>query len=65
MRLLLILWLVPVFPPLAGAHTLAGDESLVNQLGHQVSSLHHLPATLVLIVGCVVLSVQSIRKRRS
>lgn len=38
----------------AGAHTLATDESLALQLGHQVLGLHHLPLTALLLIGGIV-----------
>ena len=41
----------------AHAHTLAGDESLVVRLGHQLLGSHHLPLTVLLvIVGVIALS---------
>jgi hypothetical protein len=35
----------------ADAHTLAGDESIPAQLGHQFLGFHHLPLTAILIIG--------------
>ena len=40
---------------LANAHTLPGDEGLVTQLDHQLLGLHHLPLTLLLIAGGILL----------
>ena len=33
------------------AHTLAGDESIPAQLGHQLLGFHHLPLTAIIIIG--------------
>jgi len=38
----------------ASAHTLAGDESVILQLDHQLLGSHHLPLTGLLIVGGIV-----------
>lgn len=39
----------------AEAHTLANDEGLPSQLGHQLLGLHHLPLTALLIIAAVFL----------
>ena len=39
----------------AVAHTLPGDEGLLQQLDHQLLGLHHLPLTILLIVVGVAL----------
>jgi hypothetical protein len=39
----------------AGAHALSGDESIADQLGHQLLGMHHLPFTAILIFGNIVL----------
>lgn len=38
----------------AHAHTLAGDESLVVRLGHQLLGSHHLPLTILLVIVGVI-----------
>jgi hypothetical protein len=50
-RLILSSLFVSGFPDIAGAHTLAGAESLLSQMHHQIVGLHHLPLTLILILG--------------
>ena len=35
----------------AAAHPLGSEQSLLDQLGHQVLGAHHLPLLLVLIVA--------------
>lgn len=37
------------------AHSLPGDEGLMNQLDHQLLGLHHLPLTLLAIAAGVML----------
>ena len=39
----------------ANAHTLGGDESIPLQLGHQIFGVHHLPLTVVLVIGGIIL----------
>lgn len=43
---------------IADAHTIAADEGIALQLGHQVLGLHHLPLTALLIVGGILLARQ-------
>jgi hypothetical protein len=52
------LFIVLVVSASADAHTLAADESIALQLGHQVLGLHHLPLTALLIVGGILLARQ-------
>jgi hypothetical protein len=55
MRQLLALILIPGFSGIAAAHTLDDKDGLVTQLYHQVLGSHHLPLTMLLIVGGIVL----------
>jgi hypothetical protein len=55
MRLLLSLFLLAGLSRVAEAHTLGGDDGILVQLGHQLLGLHHLPLTLLLIVGGILL----------
>lgn len=54
MRLVLSSYLVLGFAGVAGAHALAGDESIADRLGHQLLGLHHLPFTAIVIFGSIV-----------
>ena len=55
MRQLLALFLIPGISGIAAAHTLDDKDGLVTQLYHQVLGSHHLPLTMLLIVGGIVL----------
>ncbi|MDH3273186.1 MAG: hypothetical protein OEM99_01460 [Gammaproteobacteria bacterium] len=55
MRQLLALFLILGISGIAAAHTLDDKDGLVTQLYHQVLGSHHLPLTMLLIVGGVVL----------
>jgi len=55
MRLLLTLILIAGSSGIALAHTLDDKDGLVTQLYHQVLGSHHLPLTMLLIVGGIVL----------
>ena len=55
MRQLLALILFPGISGIAAAHTLDDKDGLVTQLYHQVLGSHHLPLTMLLIVGGIVL----------
>jgi hypothetical protein len=55
MRQLLALFLIPGISGSAVAHTLDDKDGLVTQLYHQVLGSHHLPLTMLLIVGGIVL----------
>ena len=56
MRSLSTLFIAMAFTPIAAsAHTLAGDVSLVDALGHQVASGHHLPLLLAAIAAVLVI----------
>jgi hypothetical protein len=52
---MLSLCLVSGFAGVANAHTLSGNENLPLQLGHQLLGLHHLPLTVILLFGGIVL----------
>jgi hypothetical protein len=64
MKKLLSLWLVLAVSGVADAHTLASDEGLPVQIGHQFFGLHHLPATAILLLGSIVLIGYIRRTRR-
>ena len=49
----------------AMAHELPGDETLVSQLAHQLLSLHHLPALVLMLVAAVIIYRQRGRNRSS
>jgi len=55
MRQLLALILIPGISGIAAAHPLDDKDGLVTQLYHQVLGSHHLPLTMLLIVGGIVL----------
>lgn len=55
MRQLLTLILILGISGIAAAHTLDDKDGLLTQLYHQVLGSHHLPLTLLLIVGGIVL----------
>jgi hypothetical protein len=54
MRLLTFIFLTTGFSGLALAHELPGDGSHLQQLAHQVLSLHHAPALVLLLVGVAI-----------
>jgi len=62
-KLISVLILFAGLPVVASAHTLAGDEGLINQLQHELLGAHHLPLTILLIVVGVV-AFRSLRARR-
>ncbi len=39
----------------ANAHTAGGDESIPYELWHQLFGVHHLPVTILLAVGAIML----------
>jgi hypothetical protein len=49
----------------AMAHELPGDETLVSQLAHQLLSLHHLPALVLMLVAAVIIYRQRGRNQSS
>ena len=51
MRLLTMIFLATGFSGLTMAHELPGDEFHLQQLAHQLVSLHHLPALILLLVA--------------
>ena len=55
MRLIPISILLLAISAAADAHTLAADESMPLQLGHQILGLHHLPLTALLVVGGILI----------
>lgn len=55
MRQLLALFLIPGISGIAAAHTLDDKDGLLTQLYHQVLGSHHLPLTMLLIGGGIVL----------
>lgn len=65
MRLLTMIGLITGFSGVAMAHELPGDETLVSQLAHQLLSLHHLPALILLLVAAVIIYRQWGRNRSS
>ncbi len=50
MRILTTFCLTAGFSGMAVAHTLPGNENSLPQLAHQVLSLHHMPALVLLLV---------------
>jgi len=65
MRLLTMIGLITGFSGVAMAHELPGDEILVSQLAHQLLSLHHLPALILILVAAVMIYRQWGRNRSS
>ena len=65
MRLLTMIGLITGFSGVAMAHELPGDETLVSQLAHQLLSLHHLPALVLLLVVAAIVYRRSGRNERS
>lgn len=63
MRLLTMIGLISGFSGIAMAHELPGDETPVSQLVHQVLSLHHLPAFILLLVAAAMIYRQLARNR--
>jgi hypothetical protein len=55
MRLISTSFLLFAVSATTDAHTLATDESIPLQLGHQLLGLHHLPLTVLLLIGGIVL----------
>ena len=51
MRLLITFCLAAGFSGMAAAHTLPDSENSVQQLAHQLLSLHHLPGLILLLVA--------------
>ena len=47
----------------AGAHPLGAEQSLLDQLSHQLIGAHHLPL-LILIVAAAVLALRGLRRRK-
>ena len=47
----------------AGAHPLGSEQSLLDQLGHQLLGAHHLPLLLALIVAGLF-AARGLRRRR-
>ena len=65
MRLLTMIGLITGFSGVAMAHELPGDETLVSQLAHQLLSLHHLPALVLLLVVAAIVYRRSGRNEKS
>lgn len=65
MRLLTMIGLITGLSGVAMAHELPGDETLVSQLAHQLLSLHHLPALVLMLVAAVIIYRQRGRNRSS
>ncbi len=61
MRLIPISFILLAVSAAADAHTLAADEGISLQLGHQILSLHHLPLTALLLIGGIFL-VRHVKK---
>ncbi len=55
MRLIPISFILLAVSTTANAHTLAADESMPLQFGHQILGLHHLPFTALLVIGGILL----------
>jgi len=55
MRQLTAMCLLIAMGGTAGAHEVAGDPGMLARLGHEVMGFHHLPITVVLVVGIVML----------
>lgn len=65
MRLLTMIGLITGLSGVAMAHELPGDETLVSQLAHQLLSLHHLPALVLMLVAAVIIYRQRGRNQSS
>lgn len=65
MRLLTMIGLITGLSGVAMAHELPGDEILVSQLAHQLLSLHHLPALVLMLVAAVIIYRQRGRNQSS
>ncbi len=65
MRLTSGIFLMIAVSAQANAHTLAGDESIPLQIGHQLLGVHHLPLTLLLVTGGIILfrQLKKVRER--
>lgn len=61
MRLLTTICLTAGSSGIAVAHTLPGDENSLQQLAHQLLSLHHVPMLILLLVAGLYLY----KKRKS
>ena len=55
MRQIISIPLLAIASQSAYAHELDGQHSLAGQLIHQLTSMHHLPVTLLLVVIGVIL----------
>ena len=64
MRLLLTLFLIAGTSGIAAAHTLDDKDGLLTQLYHQLLGSHHLPLTMLIIVGAIVLLKRWQKARR-
>jgi hypothetical protein len=53
MRKVLSLFLFAGMVRAADAHTLAADDGLPAQLMHQILAVHHLPTTVLLLLGVI------------
>jgi hydrogenase/urease accessory protein HupE len=51
MRKFPALFLLMAMMPVANAHTTASEDGFLVQLLHQFLGLHHLPLTLLIVVG--------------
>jgi hypothetical protein len=55
MRLLNTVFFAMAVSPVASAHTLDGNATLLDELSHQVSSGHHLVFLLAVIAAALVI----------
>ncbi len=55
MKKILGLFFLAGMTRVADAHTVAADDGLIGSLLHQILGLHHLPLTLLLIAGGILL----------
>ena len=55
MRRLAALCMLIGTPGLASAHETVSGAGIVEQIGHELFGLHHLPVTLILVVAGVLL----------
>ena len=56
--------LASTLSPAALAHTLAADESLTEQIGHQLSAAHHMPFTIAVATAAFAVVLAALRRYR-
>jgi len=64
MRVILTTLLALAGPAIGFAHTLDGDATLHEQLGHQLTGSHHLPILFLIGLGAVLLARRALGMAR-